>query len=169
MMTTTERSAKWRLDNPERAREHQLAYRARNPGLAASRSRARRAMDPDREREYQRSWHAAHPGANAAYGRKYRETYPDRVAERRFTAYGMTSAEYASMLADQGGRCAICGATETAQDRHSGKVQPLVIDHDHSSGLVRGLLCTRCNKGLGHFGDDPETMRSAITYVASKA
>ena len=56
----------------------------------------------------------------------------------------------------QGNMCAICGATEL----------PLFVDHDHTSGLVRGLLCHYCNIGLGGFKDDPARLQSAIRYLA---
>ena len=50
--------------------------------------------------------------------------------------------------------CPICGSEE-----------PLVIDHDHSTGEVRGLICQPCNKGLGFFRDNIESMKNAITYL----
>lgn len=50
--------------------------------------------------------------------------------------------------------CVICGNEE-----------PLVVDHDHKTGKVRGMLCNHCNRGLGHFRDDPELMEFAAQYV----
>jgi len=50
--------------------------------------------------------------------------------------------------------CVICGSEE-----------PLVVDHDHKTGKVRGMLCNHCNRGLGHFRDDPELMEFAAQYV----
>ncbi len=68
----------------------------------------------------------------------------------------MRSSDYQLMLNEQQGRCAIC------QNLAKGK---LVIDHDHSSGEVRGLLCPSCNLGLGHFFDNPSFLRRAIEYL----
>lgn len=58
----------------------------------------------------------------------------------RAKGLGVTDAEYAAMLARQGGGCAICGTTP--------KTRRLNVDHDHRTGAVRGLLCHRCNRAL---------------------
>jgi hypothetical protein len=55
--------------------------------------------------------------------------------------------------------CIICGET---QERR------LAIDHDHSTGVVRGALCNRCNLGLGHFRDRPDLLRNAALYLEGK-
>ena len=75
--------------------------------------------------------------------------------------YGLNEEVYQELLAGQNFRCAICG---TADFDNTARRLP-AIDHDHSTGKVRGILCSRCNKGLGLFGDSPELMREAITYL----
>jgi hypothetical protein len=68
--------------------------------------------------------------------------------------YGLTLQEFDGLLADQGLLCPIC------------LERPAVhVDHDHSTGKVRGILCEMCNGGLGQFRDNPETIRSAIEYL----
>jgi hypothetical protein len=57
-------------------------------------------------------------------------------------------------LAEQDGKCAVCGDENPAH-----------TDHDHASGTVRGLLCGRCNLGIGLFLDDPARMHAAISYL----
>ena len=74
--------------------------------------------------------------------------------------YNCTQNEYEQMYEDQGGVCAICGRPETRK-----RLKRLSIDHDHSTGEVRALLCSDCNAGLGRFGDDPERLRSAAAYL----
>lgn len=75
--------------------------------------------------------------------------------------YGLTSAQYASMLASQGGKCA-----NQACRRPPGR-RRLNVDHCHKTGVVRGLLCDGCNKGLGLFQDDPSRLRGMATYLDS--
>jgi hypothetical protein len=74
-------------------------------------------------------------------------------------AYGITQADYESMLEEQGGCCAICGTKNTGHTAH------FAVDHDHATGKVRGLLCSLCNTGLGGFRDDPKRLEAAINYI----
>lgn len=76
---------------------------------------------------------------------------------RRRRAYGMTNEEFAEICDAQDGLCAICGG-------EPGKLG-LCIDHDHDTGEVRGVICTWCNSGLGHFRDNPEFLRLAAAYL----
>lgn len=78
--------------------------------------------------------------------------------------YGITLADYDAMLAAQNGLCAICSAGEPG-----GNANYWHVDHDHSTGRVRGLLCTRCNIGLGYFQDDPDRLGSALDYLRQSA
>lgn len=86
-------------------------------------------------------------------GKKWMNEY---ARKRR---YGITPDDYAALLAQQNHQCAICGTDKPGK-------QPLVVDHCHSSGKVRGLLCGQCNIGLGAFKDDPDRMQTAINYLA---
>jgi len=74
--------------------------------------------------------------------------------------YGLTPAAYDVMLADQGGQCAVCGATDPRT-----QAGVFCVDHCHTTGVVRGLLCSACNSGLGHFSDDPDVLRAAASYI----
>ncbi len=73
--------------------------------------------------------------------------------------YGLSADEYAELVADQNNVCAICGQPSAER--------ALAVDHDHSSGDVRGLLCAPCNTGLGVFRDDPLLLRKAISYLTA--
>jgi hypothetical protein len=69
--------------------------------------------------------------------------------------------EYLVRLAEQKGVCAICRKATTASRR----TRVLAVDHDHKTGFIRGLLCTKCNAILGLAKDDPTVLQRAITYL----
>lgn len=77
--------------------------------------------------------------------------------------YGMSDDAFRAMVEAQGGLCAICREPETAM--RGGVVRPLCIDHDHETGGVRGLLCSRCNTAVGLMLDDPARLRAAVAYL----
>jgi hypothetical protein len=80
--------------------------------------------------------------------------------------YGLPIAEYEALAAAQGNACAVCGSTD----------ELLHVDHDHlccrsdktCGKCVRGLLCTRCNQGLGHFRDSPDLLLAAVAYLRER-
>ena len=73
--------------------------------------------------------------------------------------YGLEWDRYIEMVDEQSNRCAICG-------RHREEFKKeLVVDHDHETGKVRGLLCYACNNGIGNLQDDPDVVRRAVEYL----
>lgn len=68
------------------------------------------------------------------------------------------------MFEAQAHRCAIC-ETHVEDIPHKSFGNPLVVDHCHETGSVRGLLCPTCNSGLGHFKDNPERLIAAARYL----
>ncbi|MCC3773511.1 endonuclease VII domain-containing protein [Streptomyces sp. UNOB3_S3] len=88
---------------------------------------------------------------------------PARERDRRLRrAYGITSEDYRSMGATQGWRCPVCGEGPASGGR-------LVVDHDHVSGLPRGLLHSTCNAALGLLADDPAVLERAAAYLSRTA
>jgi hypothetical protein len=83
--------------------------------------------------------------------------------------YGLKPGQYEEMLNKQGGKCSICREPEASPDRHTGRARGLFVDHDHATGRVRGLLCMRCNIGVGQFRDDVDLMKLAIEYLNRNA
>lgn len=86
-----------------------------------------------------------------------------RRAHRLKNKFGISVQQYDAMYAAQGGVCAICGSAETKVIR--GQVQRLAVDHDHTTGKVRGLLCHVCNVALGMLRDSPKLLQKALEYV----
>lgn len=87
------------------------------------------------------------------------------VKQRKWKSAGVDADRYQEMLKAQGGVCAICGCPERAPDKASGKIRDLAIDHDHTTGAVRALLCSNCNRGLGLFNDSIELLAKAADYL----
>lgn len=73
--------------------------------------------------------------------------------------YGITIDEYNSLFVKQQGCCAICGKHQSEFER------ALYVDHDHKTGKVRGLLCHKCNVGIGMFGDNKTLLIEAAKYL----
>lgn len=99
--------------------------------------------------------------ANRRYGprrtrnKAWQQVYKQRT---RLRHYGLTDKDYSELLQQQQNRCRIC--------RNS--LEPAVVDHDHNTNRVRGLLCHGCNKGLGHFRDNPLLLIRAAFYLLGK-
>lgn len=123
---------------------------------ARGRERTHAATEEQREarREYARAWKAANPGSL-------------RKAKLK-SLYGISVADYERMYVEQQGVCAICRRAESAAGPH-GEVRRLSVDHDHSTGAVRGLLCAACNLVLGMVerasDASPEYMRTIAEYL----
>jgi len=78
--------------------------------------------------------------------------------------YNMSVDKYEKILDAQNYVCKICGKRET--DKHqNGEYKDLSIDHNHNTGKIRGLLCQKCNRGLGSFDDDPILLKKAAKYI----
>ena len=88
----------------------------------------------------------------------------DRRGYLRST-YGLELEDYDRMYEEQGGTCGICKQAETAVSGKSGKVLNLAVDHCHTTGENRGLLCHNCNRGIGYLQDSTDNLRAAINYL----
>ena len=79
---------------------------------------------------------------------------------KTLACYGITPEDFNDMLEEQDNRCKICNIEE----RHAAKGR-FHVDHCHDTGKVRGLLCSKCNQGLGMFNDNSQFLREAATYL----
>lgn len=95
--------------------------------------------------------------AHAEYNRQYRKTVKGRKSMKAMNLrkFGLTLSQFDGMLRLQSGCCDICHET----------MDPPCVDHDHDTGIVRGLLCHSCNRGIGLLGDSPERLKNAISYI----
>ena len=111
---------------------------------------------------YQREWQRKNRESRRASSlRWWAKKSPEERADYRIKRnYGISRREYDQLLVVQRGVCAIC-----AQPPRPGKWGRLYVDHDHESGVVRGLLCHYCNSGIGMFEDDGRRLRAALDYL----
>lgn len=134
--------------------------------MANPKSRRNADCHPDRahvarglcEACYARQWRRGrHVVQNQARQRAWRQANPDKTRKyQRDFEYG--KHDWSEMLASQGGRCAICCGPG-----------PLAVDHDHEKGHVRGLLCRKCNTGIGMLRDDPVLLRRGYHYLLARS
>ncbi len=146
------KAARRRQKKAEAAR----TWRQENPELSKQRARERYQRDPQAAAAKVQKWRKDHPEQWARIQR----------ANRLRRLYGMSLDDYEARLREQGGRCAICGGTDPQQKAGPNGASDFVVDHDHSTGAVRGLLCGGCNTGLGLFRDDPVRLEAALRYLA---
>ena len=97
---------------------------------------------------------------NKDYYKKYKEKWKNYRLKKR---YNITVADYNELLCQQKGCCAICGQKETSKNKWG--LCQLAVDHDHNTGKVRGLLCTKCNLILGLAKDNIDILFKAINYL----
>lgn len=78
--------------------------------------------------------------------------------------YGITINDYNDMFEKQNGLCAVCGSDSngTTRSKH------LFVDHDHTTGKIRGLLCNKCNQALGLLNDNTSVLERAINYLLKR-
>ena len=120
------------------------------------------------ERTYINQWRAAHPELVLAQKRRnYRRHIEERLRYAFQKSYGITWEERDSILAAQHGRCKICGS-----ETHRAGKRGWHIDHNPTKqkgdeGFIRGVLCLKCNTGLGKFNDNPDLLRAAADYLSS--
>lgn len=93
-----------------------------------------------------------------------RKSFLERFLKRK---YKISLNEYNEMLIKQNYVCFICQKKNTKKDHRTQKTQTLHVDHCHANGKVRGLLCSKCNLGLGTFNDDVKLLQKSIEYLTS--
>jgi hypothetical protein len=147
MMANT--SVAWRKENPLRWAEIQRRFREKNRERLNAKRRARSATPEGRLKT-----------------REYMRTY-------RARKYGTSAEAIKETLANQGHRCAICETQlEIAQINTKSSVRGNTAVTDHAitadGPRMRGILCSRCNVGLGMFSDDPKRLRAASDYCDKK-
>jgi len=120
------------------------------------------SCNKEKKRAAYRRWYAANTDKARATDKRWKAANPDKVKLRAQRAhyrrrYGITLEERDAMFIAQGGACAACRADTTSSPWH--------VDHCHSTGKVRAILCDSCNKTLGHAKEDAARLRALANYI----
>ena len=117
------------------------------------------------EAEYHRHYRASNKERLHQQRLEWKARNPDKIAklnrDSSLRRYKITQERYDELLALQQGTCGICGTTDPGRS----KDKYFCIDHDHATNTIRGLLCARCNLGIGYLQDDLRILSNAITYL----
>lgn len=107
-------------------------------------------------------WSKNNMGKVLEMQRAWRRRNPDKVFNQRLKVhYGITLKEYNALLEKQGGVCSICKSPPNLLARQ----KRLHTDHCHDTKKIRGLLCDRCNRGIGFFDERPDLLKNASDYL----
>lgn len=137
--------------------DKQYAQRRVNRKRPGDRARQKKAEDRYMAIPKNKEKRAA---SQARYSAKHPGAHRDAHLLRN---YGISEIQYKTLLYKQGDVCAVCFQKETKTLR--GVVLPLHVDHNHTTGKVRGLLCFTCNAALGLFKDSTDLLSMAISYL----
>lgn len=123
-------------------------------------SKAYRIANKERIYRMQKEWRLKNKDRTQAYLKANRAHYTRLAKKSRLkSSYGITLDAYDQMFIAQKGCCAICRTPQSALTRIFG------VDHNHSTGEIRGLLCSPCNTGIGLLKESPDILRAAINYL----
>jgi hypothetical protein len=129
----------------------------------------------ERERARRKAYEAKHRERylvlRAAWRERNLEKLRARARKRKLLAYGLGEGEYQRLFIAQNGRCAICGCEPQVKKNRSVMAvrHDFCIDHDHATGVVRGLLCTPCNLIIGNAYERGDVLERAIQYLKDVA
>ena len=117
--------------------------------------------NPEKQRAAREDWRKANLARFNETGKAWKKNNPSAMKKYRLRKYGLTVEQYDAMLASQDNRCAICSTATPA------KHGSWCIDHDHKTNKARGLLCVKCNAGLGNFDENVGFLLAAERYLQS--
>lgn len=156
-------AAKWQRENPEKVREKSRRWRENHPARVKRVNAEQYKKNRKKILKQKKSVYRDDPGKQRKRSLKWQRDNPEK---KRITVlkslYGLNEDEYRNLLDKTRGVCPIC------KNGFDYKTHFICVDHDHLTGAVRGLICRRCNSGLGFFTDDPNIFMNAIKYLKNK-
>lgn len=149
----------WRKDHPDKVKEY------REKGKERKSSTTRKKYNKNKKYEHERSkkQYQKHKEKRKIYRESRKIIRRNNNLQKQF---GITLDDYNRLSQQQNGVCAICKNPETTKNQYG--LRPLSVDHNHKTGKVRGLLCSKCNTGLGQFQENKLFLLNAIIYLVEK-
>ena len=163
----------------EYMRQYHKAYYEANKEKIAEQAKEKYQKNKDAHKQKSKRWRENNPERAKEIYAAYADANREKISQRskdwyaqnkeraaksariaKLKKYGITEKDYQEILASQGFKCAICGA-----DHQETKDAALRVDHCHETGTVRGLLCNKCNTGLGLLGDTADAIMKAAAYL----
>lgn len=156
---TNARNREYALAHPDVIKKSQSAYKLRHPDRVVA-SRKKQSQRPE-VKEAQRIWRESHRAECREATKRWRLLNKHHIsAHARLKSTGVSPEQYDTLYNRQEGRCAICSCFKPKLGKDC-----LNADHNHTTGIPRGLLCGHCNRALGLFKDSPIIMNNAIMYL----
>ena len=152
---------RWQLAHPDSLKAANKRYREKHRAQANEKSRIWRLEHPMQRRKMHDKWYKTHRNSVIEKSMAWVKNNRDKAQiNQRHHRYGLSQEVYDQILKNQLGRCAIC---------QEGFKKTPHVDHDHKTDKVRGLLCRRCNTGIGQLGDNLQVLRQATAYLEAHA
>jgi len=119
----------------------------------------------EKHNAHQKEYYQRHKEKMSIINKNYYNNHKKEIIKRHReyflkSLYGLSITEFNNLLLTQNNRCAICKEPLDLQNPHS-----VVIDHDHLTGKIRGILCNKCNLAIGLLRDNPEYTKRATEYL----
>ena len=112
--------------------------------------------------KYNKEYYKNHKEKINKQATQWRKNNPEKVKQINIKSnYGLSHEDWLKMWENQNGKCAICGKLFSTPSN-------IYVDHNHRTGEVRGLLCQKCNYGIGYLNDDLQLIRRAIKYLKER-
>jgi len=118
-----------------------------------------RSKNREKHHKWNKEWYYGNVERAREYSRKYYLVHREKIAAtKRKRHYGITEDDFKLLIEKQNYSCKICG-------KSFGATNKLCVDHCHTTGEIRGILCRSCNTGIGSLKDDISILKKAIEYL----
>lgn len=149
----------WRAANREKDNIVNAAWKKANPDKVKIMGKAWREANKEKRKEYMNSWWKNNKDKNKVYRTVHKNRNENHRLKRK---YGITLEDRQKMFDEQQGKCKGCGINESELNK------PLHIDHNHTTGKVRCLLCGSCNRALGLVKDNIVTLENLKKIIENE-